>query len=89
MLRSEELRSHEWFEFVQDTIRGEFDMQIPNPGDFTEEAAEQLTGYGEVWSEEVERQRMLSVTRDDLNDYLQSLTRDDAHAIVFQGDRSS
>lgn len=89
VLKSEDLRSPEWFDFVRDTIRGEFDMQIPNPGDFTEEAAEQLTGYGEVWSEEVERERMLSVTRDDLSDYLQSLARDQSHAIIFQGDRNS
>ena len=74
---------------MQDTIRGEFDMQIPDPDAFTEDAAGQLRSYGEVWSEEVERQRMLSVTRDDLSDYLQSLTRDHAHAIVFQGDRNS
>ena len=89
VLQSKELRSTEWFEFVQDTIRGEFDMQIPDPDAFTEDAAGQLRSYGEVWSEEVERQRMLSVTRDDLSDYLQSLTRDHAHAIVFQGDRNS
>ena len=88
VLRSEELRSAAWFQFVQDTIRGEYDMQVPNPGSFTQEAAEQLTGYGEVWAERVERERMLAVTREDLNDFLSSLSRDDSHAIIFQGRRS-
>ena len=85
VLRSEELRSAEWFEFVQDTIRGEFDMFVPDPSDATSRAAECLTGYGELWSDHQLKQRMLSVTRDEMVAFFESLSEDDAHSILFRG----
>ncbi|MEM7315573.1 MAG: insulinase family protein, partial [Planctomycetota bacterium] len=88
VLRSPELISHDWFEFVTDTIRGEFDMQVPDPGEFTDEAADRLSGYGHVWSDEEIKSRLLAVTRDSLADYIGSLSRDDSHTIVFQGKRA-
>ncbi len=88
VLRSPELISEAWFAFVTDTIRGEFDMQIPSPGDFTDEAADRLAGYGHVWSDEEMQRRLLSITRSSLEDYLQSLSPDQAHTIIFQGERA-
>ena len=85
VLRSDELRSTEWFDFVQDSIRGDFDMQVPSPGDYTEEAAERLVGYGEVWSNDRLQRELLSVTHAELVDFLEGLDESQAHTILFQG----
>lgn len=85
VLRSDELRSAEWFDFVRDTIRGDFDMQVPSPGEFTDEAADRLVGYGDTWSDERLKREMLSVTHDELVAFLDSLDESQAHALVFEG----
>ncbi len=88
VLRSPDVRSVDWFEFVQDTIRGEFDMHDPSPGDFTEEAAGRLTGYGEVWSDQELRRRLLSVSQETVVEFLDALSPENGHALIFQGTRS-
>ncbi len=88
VLRSDELRSSAWFEFVTDTIRGEFDMHDPSPGDFTAEAAARLVGFGQLWPDEELRQRLLQVRRDELTAFLDSLTESAAHSVVFRGMRA-
>ncbi len=88
VLRSEELRSPDWFDFVTDNIRGQFDMHDPSPGEYTEIGAGCLTTQGRVWSDVELRERLLAVTHAELIDYLDSLTEGDAHAIVFQGGRN-
>ncbi len=87
VLRSSEIRSPEWFDFVTDNIRGQFDMHDPSPGEYTEIGAGCLATRGHVWSDVELRSRLLSVKHAELIDYLDSLTTDDAHAIVFQGGR--
>ncbi len=88
VLKSDELRSKPWQEFVLDTIRGEFDMRVPSPSDYTEEAAGRLTGYGAVWSDDEMQRRLLAVSGQDVAAYLDSLRPDDSHAIIFQGERA-
>lgn len=85
VLRSDELRSSEWFDFVTDTIRGEFDMHDPSPSDFTEEAAERLTGYGELWSDDELRRRLLSVSREMMAAFFDELAEGSAHSLIFRG----
>jgi predicted Zn-dependent peptidase len=80
-----ELRSADWYEFVTDTIRGEFDMHDPSPGEFTEEAAERLTSYGCVWSDDELRARLLSVKREALVEFLNQVSPDQSHSLIFQG----
>ena len=88
VLHSDELRSQEWFEFVTDSIRGAFDMHDPSPGGFTDIGANRLTEYGCVWSDEEMRKRMLAVSHSQLIEFLEQTTRDTAHEIVFQGQRT-
>ena len=87
VIRGEELRSPDWFAFIQDNIRGQFDMHDPTPGDYTEIAAGCLASRGRVWSDREMQQRLLSVRHDTLIDYLDALDENDAHAVVFQGHR--
>ena len=84
VLRSEELRSSAWYDFVIDGIRGEVAMHDPCPDDFTEAAAERLVGHGEAWSDREYERRMLAISRDDMVDFLDCVTPDDAHALVFE-----
>lgn len=88
VLRSEELRSVEWFNYVTDTIRGEFDMHDPSPGDFTEESAERLTGYGEVWSDDELRRRLLAVSREQIVAFFDGLDASLARSLLFRGTRA-
>jgi len=87
VIRSETLRSPDWYEFVTDNIRGQFDMHDPSPGEYTEIAASYLTARGHVWSDEEMRSRLLATTQPELVEYLEALTPDDAHTIIFQGQR--
>lgn len=85
VLKSQQLRSQDWFEYVQDSIRGEFEMHDPCSGDFAECASERLITNGIVWSDAEYQSRLLALTRAQMNDFLDSVTEDLAHAIVFQG----
>lgn len=85
VLRSAELRSPEWGRYVTDSIRGEFDMQVPSPGDFTEQGAERLTSYGHVWSNDELLRRLLDVRSEDVVCYLDQLSPALARTIVFEG----
>jgi predicted Zn-dependent peptidase len=85
VIESSELRSPDWYEFVTDTIRGEFDMHDPSPGQFTQVAAERLTSYGCVWSDDELRTRLLGVGREALIEYLDRLSPEQSHAVIFQG----
>ena len=88
VLRSPELRSAEWFDFVGDTIRGGFDMHDPSPGEYTDAAADQLTNYGCVWSDPEMLKRLLSVGQDEIVAYLDGLDTNSAHEVVFAGGSS-
>ena len=59
VLRSEERRSPDWFDFVTDNIRGQFDMHVPSPGEYTEDRHGCLTTQGRVWSD-VELRRAIA-----------------------------
>jgi predicted Zn-dependent peptidase len=85
VLQSAELRSVDWYDFVTDTIRGGFDMHDPSPDEFTHEAAERLASYGCVWSDVELRKRLLDVKRHELAAFLDQLSPDDSHALIFQG----
>jgi len=60
-------------------------MQVPSPGEFTDEAADRLVGYGDIWSDERLKREFLSVTHDELIGFLDSLDESQAHALVFEG----
>ena len=60
-------------------------MHDPSPGDFTEEAAERLTSYACVWSDEELRERLLGVGRDVLVGFLDQLSPEQSHSLIFQG----
>jgi len=85
VLRSPEIRSPSWYEFVADGIRGEIAMHDPCPDDFTEAAAERLISHGEVWSDREYELRLLDISQKEMNAFLDALSPDDARALVFSG----
>ena len=89
VLRSPEIRSPSWYEFVGDGIRGEIAMHDPCPDNFVETAADRLITHSQVWSDREYEQMLLGITRAEMNAFLDALSPDDAQALVFTGTKRS
>lgn len=85
LIRSPEVRSRDWLDYVRDTIRGTIEMHDPDAGDYTEEGSSSLIHYGQCFSDEEFSSAMLSFTDSDVESWLERLTPDTAHAIIFRG----
>jgi predicted Zn-dependent peptidase len=85
LIRSPEIRSASWLDYVRDTIRGSIEMHDPDACEYTEQAASSLLHYGEVFSDQQYASAMLGFTNQQVAESLERLTASQAHAIVFRG----
>ena len=85
LIRSEDLRSPEWLDYVRDTIRGAIEMHDPDAGTYTEEGSSSLVHYGHCMTDAEYAQRMLGYSNEEVEAWLAQLERELARAIVFQG----
>ncbi len=85
LIQSPEIRSKEWLDYVRDTIRGTIEMHDPDAGEYTEEGSSSLISYGRCISDEEYSRAMLSYTDVEVGQWLDRLTPDVAHAVIFQG----
>lgn len=85
LIRSSELCSSDWLNYVRDTIRGSIEMHDPDAGEYTEEGSASLVHYGRCLSDDEYATAMLGFTDSQVADWLERLTPDQAHTIVFQG----
>ncbi|QDV42400.1 Protease 3 precursor [Stieleria neptunia] len=85
LIRSPEIRSDQWLDYVRDTIRGRIEMHDPNATEYTEEGAASLIHYGRCLPDAEYSAKMLSYTDRQVKQWLEQLVPEAAHAIVFQG----
>lgn len=85
LIRSPELRSADWLNYVRDTIRGEIEMHDPHAGEYTEAGSASLVHYGRCLSDDEYSKAMLAMKDEQVHTCLDRLTPDAAHTIVFQG----
>ena len=85
LIRSSELRSAEWLNYVRDTIRGEIEMHDPDAGEYTEAGSASLVHFGRCLSDEEYCSAMLGYQDAQIAQWLDRLTPDSSHAVVFQG----
>ena len=85
LIRSDELRSGRWLEYVRDTIRGSIEMHDPDAGEYTEEASASLIHYGKCFSDDEYSSIMLGYRDEQVGHWLDRLTESESHAVVFQG----
>lgn len=85
LIQSPELRSREWLHYVRDTIRGGIEMHDPHSCEYTDEGSASLIHYGECLADADFASTMLGYQDHEVCDWLDSLQRSAAHAIVFQG----
>ncbi|QDT09349.1 M16 family metallopeptidase [Planctomycetes bacterium K23_9] len=85
LIESDELRSREWLDYVRDTIRGSIEMHDPDAGEYTSEASASLIHYGRCFSDSEYAAAMLGYRDEDVAQWLERLTQDQAHAVVFRG----
>ena len=85
LIRSPELRSNQWLDYVRDTIRGEIEMHDPDAGEYTEGGSASLVHYGRCLTDEEYANAMLGFQDDQIADWLGRLTPDAAHTIIFKG----
>ncbi len=85
LIRSPEIRSSDWLDYVRDTIRGSIEMHDPDASDYVEEGSASLIHYGTCLSDDQYARTMLGFQDDEITQWLDSLTPEKAHTIVFQG----
>ena len=84
LIRSPELRSADWLNYVRDTIRGAIEMHDPDASEYTEEGSTSLVHYGTCMSDDEYAGAMLGYEDDQIADWLDQLVPERAHTIVFQ-----
>ena len=85
LIRSREVRSSEWLNYVRDTIRGSIEMHDPDAGEYTEEGSSTLVHYGRFISDNEYSGKLLGFRDEEVSDWLDRLNPDAAHAIIFRG----
>lgn len=85
LIESPQLRSPDWLDYVRDTIRGAIEMHDPHASDYTEEGSSSLVHYGRSVSDDEFAAAMLGYQNEQIETWLDQLTPDRAHAVVFQG----
>lgn len=83
LIRSQEIRSQEWLDYVRDTIRGTIEMRDPDASDYVEEAASSLIHYGKCFTDESYTQTMLGYTNEQIQDMLDEVASITPMSIVF------
>jgi predicted Zn-dependent peptidase len=87
LIRSDELRSKAWLDYVRDTIRGTIEMHDPDAGEYTQQASSSLIHYGRCIADDEYASALLGYQDDDVSDWLDQLTPEQSRAIVFRGRR--
>ncbi len=85
VIRDPELISKAREEYVHDSIRAGYDMQIVNPHTYTEKGETRLLHMGKVISDDEVVQHSTSIMAEDILDMVRNLTPDHARTIIFQG----
>lgn len=85
LIRSPEIRSSEWLDYVRDTIRGAIEMHDPDASDYVEEGSASLIHYGQCMTDEQYAAAMLGYSDEQVASWLECLDPSQAHTIVFQG----
>ena len=84
LIRGDQLRSSDWLEYVRDTIRGEIEMHDPDAGEYTEEGSASLVHYGKCIADDEYANTMLGYKDEEVGTWLDNLTPDLGHTIIFQ-----
>jgi len=87
LIASDEIRSSQWLSYVRDTIRGSIEMHDPDAGDYTQQASSSLIHYGRCISDDEYAARMLGYKDDEIGHWLDQLTQDKSHAVLFRQKR--
>ncbi len=87
LIRSDQLRSRDWLDYVRDTIRGAIEMHDPDASEYTDGASASLVHYGECISDDRFAKAMLSYRDDQVTEWLERLSPAEAHTIIFKGNR--
>lgn len=85
LIRSPEIRSADWLDYVRDTIRGAIEMHDPDAGEYTEEGCASLIHYGKCMSDTEYAGAMLGYQDEQIAEWLDRLVPEDAHTVIFQG----
>ena len=85
LIRSPEIRSTEWLDYVRDTIRGGIEMHDPDASEYTDEGAASLVHYGRCFSDKEYSTKMLGYSDSNVADWLEELVPASSHAIIFRG----
>ncbi len=86
LIRSPEIRSSDWLEYVRDTIRGSIEMHDPDAGEYTEEGSSSLIHYGRCIPDAEYSATMLGYKDEQVAAWLDELQPEQSHAIIFRGD---
>jgi predicted Zn-dependent peptidase len=86
LIRSPEIRSADWLDYVRDTIRGSIEMHDPDAGEYTEEGSASLIHYGRCIPDAEYSATMLGYQNDQVADWLDQLQPEQSHTIVFRGE---
>ncbi len=89
LIRSPEIRSTEWLDFVRDTIRGSIEMHDPDASEYVMDTMTSLVHYGRCISDEEYASVLLGYSDDEVVDWLDQLQPEQAQAIVFRGQGST
>jgi hypothetical protein len=85
LIHGSEIRDTQWLDYVRDTIRGSIEMHDPDAGEYTEGGSASLVNYGQCISDEDYSKAMLGFQDDQIRCWLDGLTPESAHTIIFQG----
>ncbi len=85
LIRSPDIRSADWLDYVRDTIRGSIEMHDPDAGEYTEEGAASLIHYGRCLPDSEYRSALLGFGDDEIAQWITELVPSAARAIIFQG----
>ncbi len=85
LIRGDELRSGAWYDYVRDTIRGAIEMHDPDAGEYTEGGSASLVHYGRCLSDNEYADSMLGYQDAQIAEWLDRLTPDAAHTVLFKG----
>ena len=86
LIRSPEIRSAEWLEYVRDTIRGSIEMHDPDAGEYTEEGSASLIHYGRCIPDTEYSATLLGYKNEQVAEWLDQLRPEESHAIIFRGE---
>ena len=85
LIRSPDLYNPDWLDYVRDNIRGRIEMHDPDASEYTEEGCASLVHYGRPLSDKEYADTLLSYQNLDVADWLEQLTADVAHCLIFRG----